>query len=137
MEKISVAAAKQYSVLSLAFVGDAVFSLYVKENLTLRHDFKSGKLTLIAANAVSAVAQSKMYEAVLDSLSEDELSIAKSAKNAHTNNKAKNAALSEYKKATALEAVIGFLYLTGQQARLTGLLDKCYGVFINESDRKG
>lgn len=118
--------------LSLAFVGDAVFSLYIRERLSLGHDFKSGKLTLLAAKIVSAAAQSLMYEALVPFLTEDELSIGKTARNSHTNNKAKNAALSDYKRATALEAVIGYLYLTGQQVRLDEILDKCFGV-INES----
>lgn len=136
MEKISVAAAKQMSVLSLAFVGDAVFSLFIKESLTLKHDFKPGRLTLLSSFAVSAVLQCRMYDALIPVFTEDELSVAKSAKNSHTNNKAKNAALSEYKKATALEAVIGFLYLTGQPERLNEILNLCYGVFIDESNRK-
>lgn len=119
----------QSSSVTLAFVGDAVFSLFVREKLVSDHDLKAAELTKRANIAVSAVAQSAMFEAVLPELSERETEIARRARNAHTPAHAKNASLSDYKRATALEAVFGYLRLSGQNERLYDLMEKCLATY--------
>ncbi len=118
----------QINPITLAFVGDAEFSLYVRRTLTVGHDYKAAELTRRANRAVSAVAQSKMFEANEKTLTERETEIARRARDAHTPSHAKNAALSEYKRATALEAVFGYLSLLGDRDRLDGLMEQCLRV---------
>lgn len=115
--------AKEMNPLVLAFVGDSVQMLYIRTKLATSHGFKSGKLHLLAAMSVSATAQAKTYEDIKDKLTEDETDIYKRARNSKTSCSAKNAKITEYRKATGLEAVIGFLYLTGQYERLNMILD--------------
>ena len=126
MEKLSSSDASEISPISLAFVGDAVFSLYVRERLTVSHDFKSGELSRLSSLYVNASAQSKMLGEIMPLLSEEELSVAKRARNARTNSKAKNAAIGEYHRATGLEGLFGWLYLSGQAERLEELEKVCY-----------
>lgn len=126
MEKLSVAAASAVSPISLAFVGDAVFSLYVRERLTLAHDFRSGELSKLSSMYVNAAAQSKMLLHIMPMLSDEEAAVAKRARNAHTGSKAKNAGIGDYHRATGLEGLFGWLYLSGQTDRLEELQEICF-----------
>ena len=128
MERLSVADALEKESLALALVGDAVWTLTVRERLILAHDYKSGKLSKIACDYVNAAAQCKMLYAVEERLTESERDVCRRARNAHTGARAKNASLDEYKKATALEALMGFLYLTGQGERLREIEEICFSV---------
>lgn len=114
--------AKAYNPIVLAFVGDAVHTLIVRHDLTLNSDAKAGDLHRTASKTVSAVAQSKLADLLIPLLTEEEKDIYMRARNAHTHSSAKNADLADYKKASGLEAVLGFLYLTGQNERLFQLL---------------
>ncbi len=115
--------AKAYNPIVLAFVGDAVHTLIVRHDLTLNSDAKAGDLHRTASKKVSAVAQSKLADLLIPLLTEEEKDIYMRARNAHTHSSAKNADLADYKKASGLEAVLGFLYLTGQNERLFQLLN--------------
>lgn len=115
----------QMNPVTLAFVGDAVFSLYVRRALVVDHDYKASELTRRANRTVSAVLQSKMFDALSPDFTERETEIARRGRNAHTPSHAKNAALSDYKRATALEAVFGYLYLSGQNERLEQMMTRC------------
>ncbi len=126
MKKLTVAKASAISPISLAFVGDAVFSLYVRERLTLEHDLKSGELTKLCSRYVNAAAQSKMFTEIFPSLNEEEAAAAKRARNARTGSKAKNAGICDYHRATGLEGLFGWLYLSGQADRLNELQDRCF-----------
>ena len=117
--------AVQLNSLSLAFLGDSVFTLFVREYLVNRHDGKSGFLHKLASTYVCAAAQAKMIDGISGELTETESEIARRARNCHTASKAKNASLSDYKKATMLEAVLGFLKITGNEVRLNELMNKC------------
>ncbi len=115
----------QLNPLSLAFLGDAVFTLFVREKLVDNHDFKSGYLHKMASSFVCAAAQAQMLDAIAEDLTPEEREIARRSRNCHNVSKAKNAALGVYKKATALEGVLGFLKITGQTERLYYLMEKC------------
>lgn len=112
---------------TLAYVGDSVFTLYVRSALADPH---IGQRELInkSAKMVSAVVQAVIYDKIFDLLDESERSVGKKCFNAHLNNKAKSATMLEYKKATALEGVLGALYLSGEKERLEFLLEKCFEI---------
>ncbi len=113
---------RQMNPISLAFLGDAVYSLFVREMLVSAHDCKSGALHRMASSYERAGAQARAFDALESSLSDDERELARRARNCHNNNKAKNAELAEYKKATALEAVIGYLKLIGNEERVNEII---------------
>ena len=103
--------ANQLNPLVLAFLGDAEFTLFVRKRLVGAHDLKSGGLHRLTSKYVSAKAQAKIYDEILDFLTDEEKEIARRSRNSHNISKAKNAGLADYKRATALEGVIGYLSL--------------------------
>lgn len=123
--------AKNLNMQSLAFVGDSVHTLFVRTKLMLSNDAKSGQLHTLANKFVKADGQSSAIDELLKILTEAEQEIYKRARNYKTQNIAKNAKLSEYKKATGFEAVLGYLYLTNQKERLMLLLEQSYAL-IND-----
>ena len=109
--------------LVLAFVGDAVWTLYVREALG-KHSFdKVGKLHLSANKYVCASAQAAMFEKIAPFLSEIEIAIAGRARNANGHASPKSCKLAEYKMATAFEAVVGYNHLIGNKKRLENLFN--------------
>ncbi len=113
----------QLSPLTLAFVGDAVFDLFVRERLVCLANRPVNRLHSLAVAQVRASSQAKAAKMLSEKLSEKELSVLKRGRNAHTNHKAKNASESDYHYATGLEALFGFLYLSGESDRLRELFD--------------
>ena len=111
------------NTLVLAYVGDAVQSLYVRGKLAITDGRKSGGLHARSISEVSARAQSEIVDALLPLFNEEEAAIYQRAKNSKPHSVAKNADLVSYHKATGLEAVLGYLYLTGQTERLDYLLN--------------
>ena len=112
--------AKDYNLLSFAFVGDSVHTLFVRTHLTLNSTAQPGKLHLLANNFVKADAQAKVLDKL--ELTEEEQNLVRRARNTKSKSVAKNAKLVDYKKATAFEVLIGFLYLTGQIGRMNSIL---------------
>ena len=110
--------ALQLNPLTLAFVGDGVYGLYVRTYAVEHMDVKASKMNSYCRDFVKATAQAKAYRAIETELTETELSVAHRARNSHPYNKAKNASGADYLHATALEAVIGYLYVSGQDERL-------------------
>lgn len=111
------------SGVTLAFVGDAVYSLYVREKLAYESTAKSGELNKMASRIVCAKAQANRIDEIFDELTEDEKAVFLKARNAKKGTKAKNASVGEYNKATGFEALVGYLYLTGKYERLDFLLN--------------
>ena len=111
------------SPLTLAFVGDSVFDLFVRERLVCLANRPVNKLHSLAVAQVKASSQAKAAKALFEKLSEKELSVLKRGRNAHTNHKAKNASESDYHYATGLEALFGFLYLSDETERLKELFE--------------
>ena len=122
-EVLTVEKAKSLSSIVLAFVGDAVYTLFVRENLALNSDAKTGELNKISSTIVCAKAQAKRIDSLMEVLTEEEIAVFKRARNAKKGAKAKNASVVEYNKATGFEALIGFLYLTGNYQRLEYVLN--------------
>ena len=120
---ISRQKAKNLSPVTLAFVGDAVYSLYIREKLVLSTDFGTGTLQKLTSSSVSAHGQSELLEKVQPLFTDEENDIFKRGRNAKKATRSKNASVAEYNRSTGFEAVLGFLYLTGQYQRISELLE--------------
>ena len=114
--------AKMLSPVVLAFVGDAAYSLYVREGLGISSDYKTGELQKGSAARVSAKGQAELYSKIEAKLSEEEREIFLRGRNAKKPTKSKSATVAEYNISTGFEAVIGFLYLAGDYDRIDELL---------------
>ena len=108
--------------LVMAFVGDSIYSLYVKTQQLNLFAEKVNNLTKKTAEKVNAKAQEQALFKVMDKLTEEEIDIVKRARNANIHTRAKNYSIEEYRHATALEALLGYLYLTSNTNRLQELL---------------
>ncbi len=111
--------------LELAYLGDTLYDLYVRERLVRR----GGHVKTLHRKAVSrvcAAAQSRALTRLEPLLTPDEADVVRRARNAHQT-PPKNADPADYHRATSLEALLGWLYLTGQRDRLHVLLDAALG----------
>lgn len=107
---------------SLAFVGDAVYSLYIRSHFCLVSTARSRSLHKFSTEFVKASSQARALDEIFDSLTDEEQSVAKRARNTKVNTMSKNAKMVEYKKSTAFEALLGYLYLCGKIERLNEVL---------------
>lgn len=114
--------AKSFSPSVLAFVGDAVYGLYVRTALA-EINRPSGELHRLSVQLVNANAQAEAYRTVEPHLSEDEIAIFKRGRNFRTNNTPKSADHAAYHTATGLETLFGYLYLSGEQERADRLFE--------------
>lgn len=121
--------------LNLAFIGDAVWTLLVREYFCQHTSFKNNNLHKLTTKYVKAVYQAKALELLQEELTEKEKDIARRARNTKMNTVSKNASLCEYKKATSFEAVIGYVYLLGDFDRLKYFFDKLSKDFFIEVKR--
>lgn len=112
-------------IRSLAFVGDAVCHLYIRQKLVGAGGNVKG-LTGEAARSASAAGQAQAYAAIADLLLEDESDIFRRGRNAHCGSIPRNADPVDYRKATGFEALMGWLYLSGRRERLEELLALAY-----------
>lgn len=122
--KMTPKEARNLNALVLAYVGDAVQSLYVREKLAREHDCKANDLHKMATGIVNAHSQAVAADTLLEMLTEEEKDVYIRGRNGKTHHKAKNQSGADYRKATGLEAVIGYLYLVGNTERIKELLDK-------------
>lgn len=106
----------------LAFVGDAVYGLYVRHHLS-KVNRPSGELHRLSVKLVNASAQAKAYSIIENELSEKEISVFKRGRNFHTSSTPKSSTKGEYHTATGLEALFGFLYLSGETDRADYLFE--------------
>ena len=120
-EKLTEREANSYSPLTLAFLGDSVYDTLVREYLLRRANMPVAKLHSAKIKLVCAEFQSKAYDLLAEELSEHELSVLKRGRNATGNTVPKHADAAEYRRATAVECLFGYLYLTGQEQRIKEL----------------
>jgi len=123
-EIISEEKARQMQAQVLAMIGDSVHTLFVREYVALKFGVKVNKMNKIVTSVVKAGSQFKTFKKIEEELTETERDIAHRARNSHMHTKAKNFSYSEYIYATALEAIIGYLHLTGDNERLDYILNK-------------
>lgn len=112
----------QLNGTTLAYIGDAIYEIYVREYLINKGLTKVDDLHKKAIEYTSAVGQKAAYESIEDDLTDFETSIFKRGRNANTDRKARNADLATYKKATGFEALIGYLYLEKEMKRLEEII---------------
>ena len=113
---------RTYSPLTLAYIGDAIFELVVRTVLVERKNTQAEKLHKAATKIVKAETQSLLIEAIKDDLTEEEKSVYRRGRNAKAVTRAKNATMSEYRRATGFEALMGYLYLKGDMERMIKLI---------------
>lgn len=115
---------RTYSPLALAYIGDAIYDLVIRSVVVERANRSNNDLHKKVVKYVKAEAQSAMIQALLTELTEDEAGIYKRGRNAKSYTTAKNASVGDYRRATGYEALLGYLYLTGQNDRLLYLIKK-------------
>jgi ribonuclease-3 family protein len=116
--------AEQYSPLVLAYMGDAVFELYIRAMLVGEANTSVNELHRRARKYVSAGAQAKMYHRVVEHLSDEEHAVIKRGRNAKSHT-IRNAPVNDYRHATGLEALFGYLYMKGEHSRARWLFERC------------
>jgi ribonuclease-3 family protein len=114
---------RQLSPLVLAYIGDCVYDLVIKTYLLdKKGNMPVNKLNRMASNLVKAQTQSELIGIIEDKLNDDELAVYKRGRNAKSYTSAKNASIGDYRRATGFEALVGYLYLDRQYARMVELV---------------
>ncbi len=127
----------QYGPLPLAYVGDAVYEVYVRTRIIAEHpDMPAHKLHIQSIKYVKAHAQSNSIHAMLGYLTDDETAVYKRGRNAKSPTVPKHADLTDYRHATGLEALFGFLHLAGETDRLNELMAFAYEHASDELDKQ-
>ena len=119
---LTKAEARQINPVVLAFVGDAVYSLYVRTRLTVTGEGRASEFQRASSKVVSAKGQSEFLGELLPLFTEEEEEIFCRGRNAKKGAKSKSASAAEYNRSTGFEAVLGYLHLTGNSARIEELL---------------
>lgn len=126
MTKFEIAISpNQVSPLSLAYIGDAVYEMYIRSYIMHSANMPVSKLHKAATHYVSAKAQSKIYHIIKDKLTPEETDAFKRGRNAHSYTSAKNADIIDYRIATGLEALIGYVYIKKDTERLEEIISMC------------
>ena len=114
------------SPLTLAFLGDSVYEMFIRTKILSGGSRPANELHKIAVGYVKAKAQADAAHKIFDILTEDELSIYKRGRNTNIHTVPKNADMADYRHATALETLIGYLYLKGENERLLTILNVAF-----------
>ena len=120
MEPLTQAQARQYSPLALAFLGDSVYAMLVREYLVREANRPAAKLHEQKIQLVCAAFQAQAIDRLIPLLTEEEIAVYKRGRNAN-NTVPRHTSAQDYHKATGLEALFGYLHLLGEQARLEEL----------------
>ena len=113
---------KTYSPLALAYIGDCVFDLIIKSLVLNRGNKQVQKMHRETSEIVQASSQSRMMRVIQEHLTEEEHLVYKRGRNSKTVSPAKNQSLTDYRRATGFEALIGYLYLKKQWKRMLELV---------------
>ena len=121
-------AADSYSPLTLAYIGDCVYELTIRTLLVDRGNAPVNKLNKKASDLAKASTQSRMISRLVEDgvLTEEEAAVYRRGRNAKSFSTAKNATVSDYRRATGLEALVGWLYLRGESARALELIKAAF-----------
>lgn len=116
--------ANQYNPLVLAYIGDTLYDLYVRSRLIAQNgDLSAHKLHVLAIHYVKAHGQSVAIAELEDKLTEQELAAYKRGRNTKSYTVPKNADVGEYRRATGFEALLGWLYVKGENDRLNEIME--------------
>ena len=136
-QPLSEKEARMYSPLTLAFLGDAVYSLLVRNMLALSANKPTGKLHKESITYVNAAFQAQAIKELLPHLKENEEYIFKRGRNAHSAHSPKNQSDADYRYATGLETLYGYLYLCGETERIKEIFNlSTYKVYIENQNNK-
>lgn len=113
-------------ILQLAYMGDAVMELFARRTLLAHGNFPPGRLVKMSKGFVTCEAQSDAVQRILCILSAEEEAVFKRGRNAKTHFSPSHGELIQYRRATGFEALIGYLYLSGNEARAAELFEKAY-----------
>ena len=117
-------AARNYSPLVLAFMGDAVYEREIRERVVRLGNMSPNQLNKRTSALAKAAAQAAMIKLLMPDLREDEESVYRRGRNANSHTMAKNATMSDYRMATGFEALMGYLFLAGEEARYKELIEE-------------
>ena len=123
------------SPLTLAYIGDGIYELVVRSVMVARTNTRAGLLHRQTSQLVKAEAQSKMMDILLPQLTPEEESVYRRGRNAKSSTMAKNASIGDYRRATGFEALMGYLYLTDQTARLVELIKLAVDTYKPDESR--
>lgn len=126
---------KTYSPLTFAYIGDDVFDLIIRTIVVNKGNTSPNKLHNMVIRYVSAKAQAKMYDAINPLLNDEEQDVLRRGRNSKPHTKAKNASSADYMKATALETLIGYLYLRDDMERIFELIKIGINKIEEENER--
>ncbi len=126
--------ADEYSPLVLAYVGDAIYELFIRTMVVSSGNAPVYKLHKHSTDYVKAKAQSEAIHRIFENLTLEEQGIVKRGRNAKSATIPKNADVIEYKYATGLETLLGYLYLKRDYTRLMSILEMCVDSFVNLKD---
>lgn len=110
------------SALSLAYIGDCIYDLIIRSIVTTHDGGTNKNLHGICVKLVNAVSQARLIESIEADLSDEENAVFHRGRNAKSSSSAKNASIGDYRKATGLEALVGYLYLNKEYERLVELV---------------
>ena len=125
---------RQIPALNLAYVGDTVYDLYVRAYLIHTHPETVHALHLLSARMVCAQGQARAFFALEGELTQEELSVYRRGRNAHSGTVPKNANVADYRVATGLETLLGHLWVLGREERIDQLM--AVAIRINEEAGK-
>ena len=125
---------RNFSPLKLAYLGDAVFEIIIRTLILEGTGGPVRKLHARSSSLVNAKAQAELFESMKEHLTEEEMAVFRRGKNAKPSSVARHAEIRDYKKATGLEALYGYLYLKGQSARAVELLRLALKQFTKNGD---
>lgn len=114
----------EMNALSLAYIGDAIYEVYIREYVLLKGNYKTNILHKRAIAYVSAKAQAKVVKNLIPELSEEEVQIVKRGRNTKTYTTPKNTRMIDYRFSTGFEALIGYLYLLKNNKRIEELIER-------------
>lgn len=112
---------KQYGALALAYMGDSIYELIVRRHIMKKANYPVNTLHKIATKYVSATAQSKIFERIEPHLTDEEIALFKRGRNSKPYTMAKNATPADYKRATGLETLFGYLFMCENYERISEL----------------
>lgn len=132
-------ALNKYTPLALAYLGDAVFELHIRNKILINNmNLKPKKLHELTREFVKAQAQAQIYHILIPYLNEEEMDVMKRGRNAKPPSSGKNSSISDYRHATGVETLFGYLYvleeisLNNEFSRIRELIDICYNSINKE-----
>lgn len=124
---------RTYSPLTLAYIGDCIYDVIIRTVVVERGNRSVNQLHKTVVRYVNAGTQARMIEALQEYLTEEEQGIYRRGRNAKSSSTAKNASVTDYRKATGMEALLGYLYLKDEMGRAIELVKRgigCLGMEI-------